>query len=130
MDIFKLSQSDFLKHTMQTLISVLAGYTKASKKCCKHFLLCPVFVPCAQSFTKKLTPECALYSNQCEFIRSLFGFSCDLSIQTATRMQDAGGGRKMLIISVLITGKMDYNENEIASHKGCRHLLKKTFFLV
>lgn len=75
-------------------------------------------------------PEFPLYSKQCEFIGSLFGFTCNWSIQTKTGIWNVGGGRKSLVINVVITGKMEYNENEIPSHKGCRHLLKKTFFLV
>lgn len=68
-------------------------------------------------------------SIQCEFKGPLFGFSCAMSTQTATGIWSVGGERKPSVfcfevqnINIFITGKIEYNENEITSQKGCRDL--------
>lgn len=53
------------------------------------------------------SPQCALYSKQCEFTGSLFGFSRDPSIQALTEIGNAESGRKLLVLNVLFTEKME-----------------------
>lgn len=109
--------------------SVLGGDTQASKKCHKHFCYA-ISLYLTHSFTSEPKSRIFPLFKTVWIHRVFIWFYMRLEYPDSNRDMKCWRWEKIVSYQCSHTGKMEYNENEIPGHKGCRHLLKKTFFLV